>query len=281
MLKTHGWARWLLIPYRFVAAARYPARSFVRIFPWLLSSREVTDVSYDLSELSRGYLAEYLSVVTGFSSGDIDRYLRELETDEELREHARRWTLESGSPAISDPDERFGKRMVWYALIRAVKPKVVVEAGVNRGLGTCVIASALRRNLSEGHAGRVYGIDIDPAKGYLFRAPYTSVGELHICDIRDFLSAWNDEIDVFVHDTQNLPWLEREEYQLLESRLSSSAWVCSVWSSGELLEFGQRTGRRCLSFALEAKDHWYPGSRIAIAFSPAEAAESDPPGSDG
>ncbi len=260
-----------------MSAARYPVRSFVRIFPWLWRSREVTDVSYDLTELSRRYLAEYVSVVTGSSSTEIRGYLRELETDAELQEHLHRRTLQSEYRAISDPDERFGKRFVWYALVRAVKPQVVVEAGVNRGLGTCVIAAALRRNLEEGHAGRVYGVDIDPSKGYLFGEPYTSVGEVRICDIREFLSESGVEIDVFIHDTQNLPWLEREEYRLAEDRLAAGAVVCSVWTSAELLDFARRTGRTCLSFALEAKDHWYPGSRIAIAFSSRERGDGRAP----
>ena len=41
----------------------------------------------------------------------------------------------------------------WYSLIRATRPKIVIETGVDRGLGTAVIAAALKRNAEEGFPG--------------------------------------------------------------------------------------------------------------------------------
>lgn len=45
--------------------------------------------------------------------------------------------------------------IVLYGLIRSLKPQVVVEVGVYRGLGACYMA----RGLQENNAGHFYGID--------------------------------------------------------------------------------------------------------------------------
>lgn len=268
-LKTHPLGRWLLLPYRFKLACAHQARSFRHIFPWLWRSREIDDFSYDLTRLNLGYLAEYLALITGLEVVTMRRYLAELEGDDALREHVRQSTRRSDYLPVSDVDPQPGKRLAWYALARATKPRVIVEAGVNRGFGTCILAAALERNVAEGHVGKVYGVDIDPAKGYLFSGTYAHLGELVADDIRRFLAGLDEHIDMFIHDTQNEPLLEQEEYELIEGKLSPGAVVCSVWASAELLAFAQRTGRSCVAFAMEAHNHWYPGARLAVAFTPA------------
>ncbi len=267
-LTTYWLGRWLLLPYRLTLAFKHQARSSRHVLPWLWRSREIGDFSYDLTRLNLEYLAEFLSLVTGLDARTAQRYLAELDGDEELREHVRRATLRSGYLPVSDVESRPGKRLAWYVLVRAAKPRIVVEAGVNRGLGACILAAALRRNIAEGHAGKVYSVDLDPTRGYLFSGPYAEVGELVAADIRQFLTDFDETIDMFIHDTQNDPVLEEAEYRSVEPKLAAGALVCSVWASAEILAFARRTGRSCLDFAMESRDHWYPGARLAVAFPP-------------
>lgn len=78
---------------------------------------------------------------------------------------------------------RYARRVGWYAFIRALKPEHVVETGVDKGLGTCVIAAALLRNAAEDRPGRVTSIDINPEAGYLARQqPWSEVVDLVIGD---------------------------------------------------------------------------------------------------
>ena len=58
--------------------------------------------------------------------------------------------------------------MGWYALVRALKPAHVVETGTDKGLGTVVLAAALRRN----NRGQVTTIDTNPDSGYLIQGVY-------------------------------------------------------------------------------------------------------------
>lgn len=62
--------------------------------------------------------------------------------------------------------------------MRATKPAVVVETGVDKGLGSCLLSAALTRNSEDEHPGYFYGTDINPKVGYLLQAePLTSLAK--------------------------------------------------------------------------------------------------------
>ena len=77
----------------------------------------------------------------------------------------------------------FGRRLGWYAIARATKPKVIVETGVERGHGSVLLCSAILHNAIEGFPGRYFGTDIDPSAGWLLtgKLPRSakSIGQLH------------------------------------------------------------------------------------------------------
>src|SRR6185503_18165216 len=135
-----------------------------------------------LTPLNRAYLANYIAVISGHKLAEIERYMRELEQDDGLRALLRERTLASPDRHNSDLEPRYGRRLGWYALMRATKPRVVVETGVDRGLGTAVIAAALRRNAREGAPGMLYATDIVPTCGHLMSDAYREFAKILIGD---------------------------------------------------------------------------------------------------
>lgn len=268
LLKTSRISRLVLMPYRMRAALAYYAAPVARIPVWLLTSKEYTNFTYDLSELNREYLAWFVAVVTQKSVNAVRSYTAELESDHDLREHVRRLTHSSEFRHVSDADARFARRAGWYAFVRALKPRVVVESGIDKGLGSCVLASALRRNTAEGRAGYLYAIDIDPKAGYLFQAPYTDCGRILYGDSLSVLQDLNERIDLFIHDSRHSPEHERNEFELVASKLEPKALVLSdnAHSTGELMAFAERTRRQFLFFQERPSLHWYPGGGIGAAF---------------
>jgi hypothetical protein len=119
---------------------------------WGLSSREFTNYTYDLTDTNLRYLAHTVAAVTGKPLETIEGYLREPYADGELVEHVIRQTVRSELCYLADDDCRFGRRLGWYAFVRAVKPEVVVETGVDKGLGSVLICHALIKNRQEGHS---------------------------------------------------------------------------------------------------------------------------------
>jgi len=248
-----------------LAYARGPVCNFAS---WLFTSKEHTNFTYDLTDLNKRYLAAFVSQVAGVDYVRASKYIAELDQDSSIRAHIRQATESSKERRFADADPEFGRRLGWYAIVRSAKPRVVVETGVDKGLGSCVLACALMRNSEEGHPGRYYGTDINPSAGYLFQEPYADFGEILYGDSIDSLRDLDGPIDVFIHDSDHSADYEAREYSAVQDKLSESAVVISdnAHATGELLRFSRRTGRQFLFFKEQPDRHWYPGGGIGAAF---------------
>ncbi|HEX2770947.1 MAG TPA: class I SAM-dependent methyltransferase, partial [Micromonosporaceae bacterium] len=170
-------------PARAVSVARHDARVMRDSARWLFTSREHHNYTYDLTALSREHLAWFVSVVCDVPVKQVRTYFAELDTDDALRRHIEQATAASARRGLADRRVRYARRIGWYALVRAARPRHVVETGVDKGLGTCVLAAALLRNAAEGNPGRVTSLDINPEAGYLAKArPWSDVVDLVIGD---------------------------------------------------------------------------------------------------
>src|SRR6185436_15539012 len=127
----------------------------------------------------------------------IENYIREIQQDTELRDYIVRLSRNSKERFVTDPEARFGRRIGWYALVRAGKPRLCVETGTDKGLGTCVIAAALMRNTREGFPGKVLGMDLNPNAGYLLQSPYDQFGRLVVGDSHVSIRSLQEPVDFF------------------------------------------------------------------------------------
>lgn len=121
--------------------------------------------------------------------------------------------------------EEFGRRLGWYAFTRITKPQVVIETGVDHGVGACVLTSALRRNVDEGFPGRYVGTEKRPNAGKLLAKPYSRVGRIIYGGSNTTLQAFSEEIDLFINDSDHSSEYEFTEYTSIASKLSESAIV--------------------------------------------------------
>jgi hypothetical protein len=272
-----------LFAYKLRVAVHYladPARHFLR---WLFLSREVGNFSYDLTPRNRKYLASVLSVVVNRPYDEMLGYLFELDGDAELRGHIERRLSESRTFLFADRTAGYGRRAGWYAVVRAKKPRLLVETGVDKGLGSCVLAAALLRNCADGVQGRYVGTDINPEAGYLFTEPYNSVGKIVIGDSISSLERIADEIDVFVNDSDHSAEYEAKEYATIAGRLAPGAVILgdNAHVSDKLQEFSLKSGRRFLFFREDPAAHWYRGAGIGFAFGIAQDRSQQAWGRDG
>ena len=193
--------------------------------------------------------------------------IRELQEDEKLKQHVTYQTIKSSFRFTSDERCSLGRRVGWYALVRLLRPRVVVETGVDKGHGSVVLCAALLRNAAEGFPGRYYGTDINPYAGYLLSEPYSSVGEVLYGDSIQSLRTI-PEIDLFINDSDHSAEYERQEYETILSRLSPTGMILgdNCHCNDVLAQFSKENGRQFIFFREVPKDHWYPGAGIGISF---------------
>jgi predicted O-methyltransferase YrrM len=158
--------------------------------------------------------------------------------------------------------------MVWYAVARSTKPGVIIETGVDQGIGSVVLCTALLRNAAEGHPGRYYGTDINTNAGFYLKPPYSSVGNILYGDSIESLRAFDGRVDLFINDSDHSADYEAKEYEVIKQKLSARAIVLGDNShvSPRLAEFSMREGRRFVFLAEEPADHWYRGAGIGVSW---------------
>jgi hypothetical protein len=258
----------MLFAYRGSYVARYYWPRLRIGASWLFASRETSNFTYDLTPRNELHLAHLLGSITRRSPQEIAGYMEELHQDASLRDAIVAQVTRLGRLGGYDPVARFGRRIGWYALVRAVKPKVVIETGVEKGMGAMVLCAALLRNASEGAAGRYYGTDIDRGAGLLLCEPYRSTGEILYGDSIETLSAFGETVDLFINDSDHSADYEGREYRVIAPKLADRAIVVgdNAHVSDELLKFSDETGRKFVFFREEPIDHWYLGAGIGLSF---------------
>jgi hypothetical protein len=235
---------------------------------WAQRCRETSNFTYDLTELNLGQLAAWVSVIAGCSLNKASQWINELRQDESLRHHLNERTTIASDAITADLNMGYGRRLGWYALVRALKPRTVVETGVDKGLGSCVLAAALLRNRAEGHPGRYLGTDINPQAGWLFQGAYREAGEILYGDSIESLQRLEGPIDLFINDSDHSAEYEEREYACIAPKLSPEAVVLgdNAHVTDKLYQFALTTGRHFLFFSEKPADHWYPGAGIGAAW---------------
>src|SRR5262245_24345796 len=133
-LRNTALGRLAMIPIRFTRiAGPHLARQAWAAVRWSFASREFYNHSYELTPRSRQYLAWQCAQIAGVTPDLIDAYFDELTHNEALHSRLQeRWRL-GPDRYSSDRWPRYGRRLAWYALVRALKPSVMVETGIDRG----------------------------------------------------------------------------------------------------------------------------------------------------
>ncbi len=260
--------RFILALFRLKAGLAYFLKPLANLVKWLFTSRETTNFTYDLEETNERYLASLIADIANEKFDVIMTYIKEIATDRDLRTHIAMATQGSDWAFIADKEARYGRRVGWYALVRALKPKIIIETGVDKGLGACVLTAALRKNHQEGHEGRYFGTDIKPKAGYLLSGEYANYGRILYGDSIKSLQDFNGSIDLFVNDSDHSDEYEAEEYRTIANKLSEHSVILGDNShcTDKLLEFSLATNRHFVFFREKPKEHWYPGGGIGISF---------------
>ncbi len=254
--------------YRAKNALRYFYKPFYNLVKWLFKSKETTNFTYDLEENNKHYMASLIADILDIEPHTIMAYIKEIEEDAELKRHIADKSVSSDLSFKTDDEVRFGRRMGWYAFARATKPKIIIETGVDKGLGACVLTAALKRNKEEGYEGIYFGTDINPKAGYLLSGIYADYGKILYGDSIESLTRFEDKIDLFINDSDHSADYEAEEYETIADKLSEHAIVLGDNShcTAKLFDFASKTNRHFIFFQEKPSEHWYPGAGIGICF---------------
>lgn len=250
-------------------ASKYFNNKYLKIFKWAIESNENTNYTYKLSKKNQLELIKIFEEIFKDSTFEqIKFYLQELENDKEIRSHVRDSINNSKLKEYADSKIEFSRRLGWYVCVRLLKPKVIVETGVDKGLGSVVLIRGLMKNKEEGYGGYYYGTDINPEAGYLLNGDYNKHGEILYGDSIETLNKMTNGIDLFINDSDHSAEYEYKEYLAIKNKLSKTGIILgdNSHSTDKLIKFSIENNRRYILFREEPRNHWYPGAGIGISY---------------
>ena len=257
-------ARWL---HRGHIAWRYLAPQISLALRWVPRRTENSNFYYRLDSKNLSDLAASLALVFDTSVSTFDRYFEEIASDQQLKNHVEVWR--QNRDMLADSNLGFGRRVVWYAIARYIRPRLIVETGVYHGLGSVVLASALRRNAEEGFPGRYLETELNPEFGSLFSGRFSELGEIIYGDSVETLSTLEGPVDLFINDSDHSIGYEALEYETVEGLLSTEGVVIGDNSHvTSVLNDWSRSQRRRFIFLPEVStEHFYPWAGVGISLS--------------
>lgn len=232
---------------------------------WILTAPEPDNYTYEISNYDD--LARWVAGVSGVSDATAGALVAEPATDDVLRSRLRRataghrWWWSFRSPA-------FGRRAGWYALVRALRPRVVIEVGAHDGLGSLLLLRALERNADSSSPGRLISFDVNPAAGWLVGThPYW---EMRIEDSRQGLRTLLpgiEPVDLFLYDGWHTADAELADIGAVLPSMSADGLLVSddAQVTGALARIADAHRLAYHEFSERSIGHFSPGTVTAAA----------------
>jgi len=236
---------------------------------YLLRDREFTNLTYEIDNTDE--LADFVAAELGRPLDEIQGYVSEPQHDEPFLRELRA-ALRGRSDRNDEP--RFGRRLGWYAVVRALRPELVIETGVHDGLGSALLLRALERN----GTGRLIGFDLTAESGWLVPSSLRDRYELVLGDVRETLprELSGRRVDVFIHDS--LHTYEHEQFELALALERGAENVVLVSDNAHATDaLSDLCREHTLSYGLfreRPRAHFYPGAGLGLALRSAAATIS-------
>jgi len=251
VLRDHGAGPWEERPLR---RARY-----------VLSDPEIDTFTYPVANLAE--MSELLSeVLVEHSTDELQGYLDEALAEPELGPLLSR-DVGTGAIYMKRRPPLPAHHLAAWALIRARKPKLVVETGILEGLGSRTMLCALRRNSEEGHRGRLTSFDILPGAGRklvperlrgFWEPIYEPTPEALTGNLEGL------EVDFFLHDSvQEYDHLAAEVGAVLPFMAPGGILMTVAGWTGLLDELAERLKGHSRTFQERPLDHFYSGRNLS------------------
>lgn len=234
------------------------------VFKVAFTSKELNSYNYSLTTFNIEYLIQVCSIIANESYDTCSTYYHELINNAELKEY-----FQGIKSDNFDSRFEFSGRILNYILIRSLKPKLVIENGVARGVNTILMCEALAKNRFEGQDEIAFlGLDINPNCGEFVKNRHYDFCDFVIGDAIEFLKKHDVNIDYYFSDGCRTIEYEKEEFALLEPKMASNGVVVTNKGgfSNMLSQLAIKTGHGYMSFMEEVANHWYPGSNFGIMY---------------
>lgn len=226
---------------------------------------EVESHTYDVANVDE--MAVFIAELTHSGVDLVRAHLAQGINDPEFNE---RWKRRLGWRFDVKSRVMLGNRLLWWGLVRTVKPRLCVECGIYNGVGSLVLLRALELNTYEGHPGELVSVDSDPSMGWVvpdyLQARWTKVAGITTEVLETALEG--REVGLLIHDTPHTYENAHHEFSVALNHPASPMILLdsSGGRTSALAECSQERGGQLGYFRDVPANHFGISSGTAVGY---------------
>tara|TARA_Y100000816_G_scaffold292262_1_gene286660 strand:+ start:1576 stop:2367 length:792 start_codon:yes stop_codon:yes gene_type:complete len=232
---------------------------------WIIAGKEITNFTYPIK--NNHELIHIANIITGLDYNVIKKIINEL--DFKKNNELKPFFTELFFKEINDT-KKFGRRVLWYILARAIKPDVIIESGVFKGMGAGLLIFALHKNYKEQPLVKLEykGLDIK-MNNLFYNEKNSSKVQVQLVeqDSIEFLKSYKDKKKIlYISDAEHNYDFEFQEYELIKKNFAPGSIIISDTGSKSLSDFSIINNKKMICFAEIPGEHWYKGAKCSVSY---------------
>jgi hypothetical protein len=243
---------------------RYKKKSISCGIKWILFGKEISNFTYEIKNEKE--LLHVVQIITGTDYEVLKKLLNEINfEDNEFKNF-----LSDDFYSNYSKKKIFGRRLLWFLLIRTLKPDLVIESGVDKKLGSAILIYGLFKNYLEGHENSEFiGLDIENKKTSYFNLDNKNFinYKFYYEDTLSFLSKYDKRKKIlYISDAAHNYDFENQEYNLIKKNLGAGSIIISDSNTGSLSDFSIQNKKKIVFFHEKVNNFWHNGAITGISY---------------
>ena len=244
---------------------RYKKKKFFLGLKWIFFGREISNFSYEINNIDE--ILHTCQIITSSEIHKLKNILNEINFENsDLKDF-----FSDNFFNNYEKKNIFGRRLLWYILVRSLKPNLVIESGVDKGLGSALMIYAQYKNTQEekNKNFEYVGTDIIEKKNFLFNFKNSKFKMYKFIfeDTLKFLQNFKDKKKIiYISDAEHNYDFELKEFNLIKKNLIDNSVIISDNNSGSLSSFSIKNNKKLIYFHEEPKNFWYGGGTSSVSY---------------
>lgn len=238
--------------------------SFKYAYKWILFGKDISNFLYEIENTDD--IINVCNLVTEIETYRLQRILNEVtfDNDEFKSFFTNEFFSSHGKKNI------FGRRLIWYLLARTIKPNLIIESGIDKGLGSSLLCYAQFKNREEKQNDyRYIGVDIAKKNKFYFDKKNNLFSNFEFIyeDSIKFLNKFSEKNKImYISDAEHNYDFEIKEYNLIKKQFKNGSIIISDNNSGSLNDFSKTNNKKISKFKEKSKNFWYKGATTTISY---------------
>jgi hypothetical protein len=247
---------------------RYKKNKLLIIIKYILFGNEISNFTYKINNIDE--IIDIAHIITGKKKILIKKIIEEINFKNNKFKNIFSVFFFKHFEKYKIDKKIFGRRIIWYVLARIIKPNLIIESGIDKGLGTGLLTySCYKNNKTNKKKFNYIGIDIKKNCNIFCNKNnllYKNSNIYYSDSLKIIKNLKSKDKIIYISDAKHNYNFEMKEFKLIKKKLSEGSLIISDTSSGSLRNFSEKNSKNIISFHEEPFDHWYNGAKTIISY---------------